>query len=70
MQTEPSEGTVMFYIIYKIGSSLAVQWLGLHASIPGRGIKIPQATQCGQKKKKKERKKEDDGKKKQPYKIT
>ena len=39
------------------GSSLVVQWLGLGpftgvapGSIPGRGIKIPQATQCGQKK--------------------
>ena len=39
-------------------SSLAVQWLGLCAftavglgSIPGRGTKIPQAMQCGQKKK-------------------
>ena len=35
--------------------SLAVQWLGLQAStargqgsIPGRGTKIPQASQCGQ----------------------
>ena len=36
-------------------NSLAVQWLGLHAftaegmgSIPGRGTKIPHASQCGQ----------------------
>ena len=36
---------------------MVVQWLGLHAftaedagSIPGRGTKIPQAAQCGQKK--------------------
>ena len=35
--------------------SLAVQWLGLQAStargqgsVPGRGTKIPQASQCGQ----------------------
>ena len=42
------------------GTSLAVQWLGLHAStaggvgsIPGQGTKIPHASQCGQKKKKK-----------------
>ena len=40
------------------GTSLAVRWLGLHASsaggmasIPGRGTKIPQATRWGQKKK-------------------
>ena len=39
------------------GNSLAVQWLGLSAdclgpgSIPGRGTKIPQASQRGQKKK-------------------
>ena len=38
------------------GNSLAVQWLGLHAStsgspglIPGQGTKIPQAAQCSQK---------------------
>ena len=38
------------------GNSLEVQWLGLWAltagglgSIPGRGTKIPQAAQCGQK---------------------
>ena len=43
-----------------IGTSLAVQWLGLLAStagctglIPDRGTKIPQAAWCGQKKKKK-----------------
>ena len=42
-----------------LGTSLAVQWLGLHASIaevlgssPGWGTKIPQAARCGQKKKK------------------
>ena len=41
------------------GTSLAVQWLGLHAStaggtglIPGQGTKIPQAVQRGQKIKK------------------
>ena len=40
-----------------LGNSLAVQWLGLHAStaggkglIPGRGTKISQATWHGQKK--------------------
>ena len=40
-------------------TSLAVQWLSLHAStaggmgsIPGGGTKIPDATWCGQKKKK------------------
>ena len=44
------------------GNSLAVQWLGLHAStaggmglIPRQGTKIPQATWCGQKKKKKKK---------------
>ena len=43
-----------------LGNSLAVQWLGLHAltakgpgSIPGWGMKIPQATRHSQKKKKK-----------------
>ena len=43
----------------KVGNSLAVQWLGLHAltaegpgSIPGRGTKIPQAVWHGQKKQK------------------
>ena len=42
------------------GNSLVVQWLGLGGltaegpgSIPGRGTKISQATQHGQKKKKK-----------------
>ena len=41
----------------RIGNSLEVQWLGLHASaagdtgsIPGWGTKVPQATGCGQKK--------------------
>ena len=45
-------------------NSLAVQWLGLRAltakglgSVPGPGIKIPQATRRGQKKKKKSLKK-------------
>ena len=45
---------------YCIGSSLPVQWLGLHTftpeglgSIPGRGTSILQAKQHGQKKKKK-----------------
>ena len=40
------------------GTSLAVQWLGLHVSsaggagsIPGRGTKVPCAMQCGQKNK-------------------
>ena len=44
--------------MYK-GTSLTVQWLRLHASIaegmgsiPGRGPKIPHATQCGKKTKK------------------
>ena len=39
------------------GTSLAVQWLRLHASIaggmgliPGQGTKIPRAMQCGQEK--------------------
>ena len=42
-----------------IGTTLAVQWLRLRASnaegtgsIPGRGTKIPRATQCSKKKKK------------------
>ena len=46
------------------GNSLAVQWLGLHAStagvtgsIPGWGTKIPHATWQSQKKKKKRKKK-------------
>ena len=46
------------------GTSLAVQWLGLCASvaggmgsIPGQGTKIPHATRYGQKKKKKEERK-------------
>ena len=41
------------------GTSLAIQWLGLHAataggvgSIPGRGTKIPHAARRSQKKKK------------------
>ena len=41
-----------------------VQWLGLGAftvvgpgSVPGRGTKIPEATQCGQKKKKERKEK-------------
>ena len=41
------------------GTSLVVQWLGLHTpsvrgagSIPGRGTKIPHAKQCDKKKKK------------------
>ena len=41
-----------------LGNSLAVEWLGLHVftaegvgSIPGWGIRIPQATQRGQKEK-------------------
>ena len=45
------------------GNSLAVQWLGLCAltaedpdSIPGQGIKIPQATQLGQTKQNKTQK--------------
>ena len=43
--------------VYKSGTSLAVQWLGLRPStaggpglIPGWGTKILQAVQCGQKK--------------------
>ena len=39
-----------------MGTSLVIQWLGLHAftaqgpgSIPGRGTKIPHATRRGQK---------------------
>ena len=46
-----------------VGNSLAVQWLGLRASIagatdsiPGWGTKMPHAMQHGQKKKKKKRK--------------
>ena len=45
---------------FHCGTSLAVQWLRIHASnagglglIPGRGIKIPHAPQRGQKTKKK-----------------
>ena len=48
---------IMCYL-NSVGNSLVVQWLGLHAftakgagSIPGRGTKIPQAAQNGQKKK-------------------
>ena len=44
--------------IFKEGTSLAIQWLGLYTftakglgSIPGRGTKIPQVVQDGQKKK-------------------
>ena len=47
---------------YTVGTSLAVQWLGLHAStaggmgsIPGRGTKILQAVGRRQKKKNKEK---------------
>ena len=47
-------------VFKKRGTSLAVQWLRLHAStsggaglIPGRGTRIPHAAQSGQKKKKK-----------------
>ena len=43
----------------KVGTSLVVQWLSLHASkagsassIPGQGTKIPHAARCGQKGKK------------------
>ena len=43
--------------IHRVGTSLAVQWLRLWASneggeglIPGQGITILRATQCGQKK--------------------
>ena len=50
----------MVYNIEHLGKSLAVQLLGLGVfiavgpgSIPGRGTKIPQAMQRGQKKKKK-----------------
>ena len=46
--------------IFKEGTSLATQWLGLHTftakglgSIPGRGTKIPQAVQHSQKKRRK-----------------
>ena len=54
--------TVCCFLIYKLfkitqGNSLAVQWLGRHAStaggmgsIPGRSTKIPQATWSGQNK--------------------
>ena len=42
--------------MYFLGTSLAVQWLGICASnaggassIPGGGTKIPHATWCGQK---------------------
>ena len=45
------------YIKYKMGNSLAVQWLGFSASIaggtcliPGRGTKIPQATRSSKNK--------------------
>ena len=48
----------------KEGTSLAVQWLGLHTStvggtglIPGRGTKTPPATQCRPPHQKKEEKK-------------
>ena len=48
----------MFLKLFHVGNSLVVQWLGLHAftakgegAIPGRGTKILQTTQGGQKKK-------------------
>ena len=48
------------------GSSLGVQWLGLHAftaeglgSIPGQGTKILQATLCNQKKEKRKKRMRD-----------
>ena len=53
---------MFIFILKKLlrGTSLAVQWLGLHAStaggsgsIPGRGTKILHAAQHSQKKKKK-----------------
>ena len=47
-------------VFKNIGTSLVIQWLGLHAftaggtgSIPGWGTKILQTTWCGQKKEKK-----------------
>ena len=47
---------------YIIGNFLVVQWLGLCAftakgpdSVPGRGTKILQASQCGQEKKQEKR---------------
>ena len=50
----------------QLGNTLMVQWLGLRAFtpegpglIPGRGTKIPQATQHGQKEKKKRKKEEE-----------
>ena len=50
----------MIKAVHSIGNSLVVQWLGLFTfnaegmgSIPGRGTKIPQAAQQGQKRKKK-----------------
>ena len=51
----------------KAGTSLAVQWLRLHASsaggcgsIPGRGTKIPHAARRGQKIKKRNKDKAED----------
>ena len=53
---------IFLYVRNMGGTSLAVQWLRLRTSaaggagsIPGRGTKIPHATQHGQKKRKKER---------------
>ena len=57
--THPMKG---FYLLLafkalRLGTSLAVQWLGLHAStaeslrsIPGWDTEIPQALRCSQKK--------------------
>ena len=54
----------MLHLKQELGTSLAVQWLGLPALaaegpglISGRGTRIPQATQCSQKEKEKEKKK-------------
>ena len=53
-------GRFLFLKNFEGGTSLAVQWLRLHASIaggagsiPDRGTKIPHAMRCSQKKKKK-----------------
>ena len=50
------------------GNSLVAQWLELRAftaegagSIPGRGTKVPQATQCSQKTKNKKQKTKKEG---------
>lgn len=50
----------LFCLKKKLGTSLVIHWLRLHASkaggagsIPDQGTEVPHATQCGKKRKKK-----------------